>query len=139
MAIQQGIPYDFRTDLFKAIHDFDNDTFKIALYGSDAEISGTSTVVYTTTGEISGTGYTAGGKDLTGVSIQTTFQVATVSFDDVVWQSASFTARGALVYNSSKSNRAIAVIDFGTDKTCSSSFTVQMPPNTPTAALIRIQ
>jgi len=94
--------------------------------------------VYTTSGETSGTGYTAGGKILTGVTVLTSGTTAYVDFADPSWDPAVFTARGALIYNASKSNKAIAVLDFGSDKTATTTFTVQMPANTATSALIRI-
>jgi VCBS repeat-containing protein len=99
---------------------------------------GAATTAYTTTGETSGAGYTAGGNTLTGVTVLTSGTTAYVDFANPVWTSASFTARGALIYNASKSNKAIAVLDFGSDKTTTTTFTVQMPANTASSALIRI-
>jgi len=94
--------------------------------------------VYSATSETVGTGYTAGGNVMTGVTVLTADTTAYVDFADTVWNPANFTARGALIYNASKSNKAIAVLDFGSDKTTTTSFTVQMPANTATSALIRI-
>jgi hypothetical protein len=82
-------------------------------------------------------GYTAGGIALTGVTINTYDGTVYINFSNAVWSPASFTARGALIYNVSKANRSIAVLDFGADKTCSNTFTITMPPNTYTTALIR--
>lgn len=119
-----------------AVHDLETDTIKMALFSSTADL-GADTTVYTTTGEISGTGYTAGGNILTGVTVLTSGTTAYVDFADSAWNPAGFTARGALIYNASKSNKAIAVLDFGSDKTATTTFTVQMPANTADAALIR--
>ena len=99
---------------------------------------GADTLIYTTTGETAGAGYTAGGEVLTGVTVLTSGTTAYVDFADPTWNPAAFTARGALIYNASKGNKAIAVLDFGADKTATTSFTVQMPANTATSALIRI-
>jgi hypothetical protein len=109
----------------------------MALFLATADL-GAATTVYTTTGETSGTGYTAGGLTLTGVTVLTADTTAYVDFADPSWNPANFTARGALIYNASKSNKAIAVLDFGSDKTTTTTFTVQMPANTATSALIRI-
>ena len=91
--------------------------------------------MYTITGEVSATGYTAGGSVLTGVTIESSGSVAYVNFANVSW-AATITARCALIYNASQSNKSIAVLDFGSDKT-SSAFTITMPSNTSTTALIR--
>ena len=117
------------------------DTLKIALYTGNATL-GPMTTVYTTDGEASGSGYTAGGITLTGATINTATETTTtpavvyVNFNNAVF-SAAVTARGALIYNSSKSNKAIATIDFGADKTSATTFTVTMPANTSTTALLR--
>ena len=112
-------------------------TLKIALYTAEANINA-STTAYTTTGEVVGTGYTAGGKTLTGVTVSQSGTTAYLNFDNVTWDPAAFTARGALIYNATIGNLAVAVLDFGSDKTTASLFTVQMPANTATSALIRI-
>ena len=112
------------------------DTLKIALYTALADLN-ENTTVYSTTNEIVGTGYTAGGKTLTGVTIGTSGSIAYVNFSNVVWNPASFTTRCALIYNSSKSNKSIAVLDFGSDKTATNTFTITMPANTANSALIR--
>jgi len=116
----------FKQQLLLAVHDFTTDVIKIALYSSSATID-SSTTVYSTTNEITGTGYVAGGKTLT-CTVTLSGNYAILDFADVNWTSATFTCRGALVYNSSKSNKSIFVLDFGTDKTVSSgTFSIQFP------------
>jgi hypothetical protein len=137
MAFEQTLTTSFKQDILLGVHDLDTDTIKMALYLATADL-GAATTVYTTSGETSGTGYTAGGKTLTGVTVLTSGTTAYVDFADPSWDPAAFTARGALIYNASKSNKAIAVLDFGSDKTATTVFTVQMPANTATSALIRI-
>ena len=137
MAFDQTLTTSFKQDILLGVHDLDTDTLKMALFLATAEL-GADTLVYTTTGETSGTGYTAGGEVLTGVTVLTSGTTAYVDFADPTWNPAAFTARGALIYNASKGNKAIAVLDFGADKTATTSFTVQMPANTATSALIRI-
>jgi hypothetical protein len=112
-------------------------TLKMALYTADADL-GAGTLVYTTANEVVGTGYTAGGNVITGVTVLTSDTTAYLDFNDVVWNPAGFTARGALIYNTSLGNLAVAVLDFGADKTTTTTFTVQVPANTATSALIRI-
>lgn len=134
--ISQTQTTSFKEELFKGIQNLSTDTLYIALYTALADI-GPDTTAYTTSGEITGTGYTAGGIALTGVTINTYDGTVYINFNNAVWNSASFTARGALIYNVSKANRSIAVLDFGANKTCSNSFTITMPSNTYTTALIR--
>lgn len=136
MAIYQTLTNSFKQEVLEAVHNFPVDTFKLALYVSTADL-GAATTVYTTAGEISGGGYTAGGVVLTGVTVQLSGGVAYVDFADATWDPAFFTARGALIYNASKGNKAVAALDFGADKTANSSFVVQMPSNTASTALIR--
>lgn len=126
----------FKVEVYEGVHDLVTDTLKIALYTANANL-GADTTIYTITEEITGTGYTAGGEILTGVTVSSSNGVAYVGFNNVTWDPASFTTRGALIYNASQGNKAIAVINFGNDKTCSSTFTVTMPANTYTTALIR--
>lgn len=139
--IIQCITNSFRDQMLKGQHDLLTDTLKMALYTGNADLNPT-TLVYTTTGEVVAAGYTAGGVVLTGVTIDKGTELTTqpavvfVSFANPVFN-AALTARGALIYNSSKSNKSIAVIDFGGDKTSSSTFTVQLPANTATTALLR--
>ena len=111
-------------------------TLKMALYTADADL-GAGTLAYTTANEVVGTGYTAGGNVVTGVTVLTSGTTAYLDFDNVVWNPANFTARGALIYNTSLGNLAVAVLDFGADKTTTTTFTVQTPANTADAALIR--
>ena len=111
-------------------------TLKMALYTAEADLNA-DTLVYTTANEVVGTGYTAGGKTLTGVTVSKSGTTAFLDFNDVTWDPASFTARGALIYNTNLGNLAVAVLDFGADKTATTTFTVQVPANTATSALIR--
>lgn len=139
--ILQGIVNSFRDQMLKGQHDLLTDTLKMALYTGSAAL-GPTTTAYTTDNEVTGTGYVAGGVVLTGVSINIGTQTSTtpatvyVNFDNAVFN-AAVTARGALIYNASKSDKAVAVIDFGSDKTSTSTFTVTMPANTATTALLR--
>ena len=140
MPITQTQTTSFKEELYEAVHDFTTDVFKIALYTSSADL-GPNTTVYTTVGEVTGGGYTAGGKTLTGATINSGYGTAYVSFDTpVTWPGATFTARGALIYNSSKGNRAVAVYNFGQDQNAGvmNSFNVNMPANTAQEALIRM-
>lgn len=135
--ILQTLTTSFKQQLLLAVHDFSTDTFNIALYTNAADL-GAATAVYTATGEVVGTGYTATGQALTGVIVTVSGTTAYVDFADSVWPTASFTTRGALIYNASKGNKSVAVLDFGADKTPTTSFTVQMPVNSATSALIRL-
>ena len=135
--ISQTLCTSFKQELLLAVHDFSTDTFKMALYNANADLSA-STTVYTATEEATGTGYTAGGIPLIGATVNTSGTTAYVDFDNAVWNPAAFTCRGALIYNASKSNKAVAVLDFGADKTAITQFTVTMPANTSTSALIRL-
>jgi hypothetical protein len=137
MAFDQTLTTSFKQDILLGVHDLETDDIRMALYLATADL-GADTAVYTATGETAGTGYTAGGETLTGVTVLTSGTTAYVDFANPVWNPASFTARGALIYNASKSNKAIAVLDFGSDKTATTTFTVQMPANTAASALIRI-
>ena len=134
MSILQTQTTSFKAELYEGIHDLLNDDLYIALYNGDADLNETTTQ-YTTANEVSGGGYVAGGVLLTGVTINTSGFTAYVDFNNVVFN-ASVTARCALIYNGSKADRSIAVLDFGSDKT-SSNFTITMPANTATSALIR--
>jgi hypothetical protein len=138
MAISQVLCTSFKKELLEATHNFGSHTFKIALYTSAATLNA-DTTVYSTDNEVSGTGYDAGGVTLTADTVASGDGVGFVNFSDATWASSSFTARGALIYNSSQSNKAVMVLDFGADKTSNNStFKVGMPANTSTAALIRI-
>ena len=134
MSILQTQTTSFKAELYQAVHNLSTDTLKVALYNGNADLNETTTV-YTTSNEVSGGGYVAGGVVLTGVTINTSGFTAYVNFNNVNF-SAAVTARCALIYNSSKGNKSVAVLDFGSDKT-SSSFVLTMPTNTPTTALIR--
>lgn len=134
MSIVQTQTTSFKAELYQAVHDLATDTLKMALYTGDANLNA-DTTQYTTSNEVSGTGYVAGGVVLTGVTISTSGYTAYVNFNNVQFN-ASVTARCALIYNASKSDKSIAVLDFGSDKT-SANFTVTMPTNTATSALIR--
>lgn len=136
MALEQTLTTSFKQDCLLGVHNLAVDTIKMALYTASADL-GAGTTVYGAANEVIGTGYTAGGVVLTGATVLTSGTTAYVDFDNAVWSPASFTARGALIYNASKGNKAIAVLDFGADKTATTTFTVQMPANTATAALIR--
>jgi hypothetical protein len=135
--ITQGQTQSFKVELCQGVHNFLTDTFKIALYTGLANI-GTDTTVYTSTGEVVNANYTAGGNTLTGVTLAGANDVAYINFNNSSWIPAGFTARGALIYNSTKGNKSVAVLNFGSDKTGVPNFTVQMPPNTSADALIRI-
>ena len=141
MAITQTTCTSFKKELLEAVHDFTSHTFKIALYTDSADL-GAGTTVYSATNEItntSGTAYTAGGKALTTIAPTTSGTVAFVDFENISWTSASFTARGALIYNSSASNKAVAVLDFGSNRVVSNdTFEVQFPVSSATTAIIRI-
>ena len=136
--ITQTLTTSFKQELLQGIHVFGTDVFKLALYTSSASLNA-DTTAYTTTSEVaSGAGYTTAGKALTGTTVTTGSGVAYVDFADAIWTSAGFTAAGGLIYNSSKANRAVGVLDFGSDKTSSTTFTVTMPANAATTALIRL-
>lgn len=138
--IEQGACTIFKTNLASGNEDFATGspyTYKIALYTANANL-GPTTLAYTATGEITGTGYTATGKNLTVIPVATDGStVAYISFNNVTWDPANFTARGALIYNGT-TGAAVCVLDFGSDKTATNTFTVTFPAATPTAAVIRL-
>ena len=125
----------FKAECWQAVHDLLTDTLKIALYTGSATMD-QSTTVYSTANEIVGDGYTAGGATITGVTIGSDGFTAYCSFDNPSWTGA-LTARYALLYNSSKADKSIAVLDFGADKTSALTFTITLPANTATSALLR--
>lgn len=143
MPIQQGATNAFRTGLATASFNFNSDTFKIALYSGAADL-GPTTATYTTANEISGTGYVAGGEALTVSVVPTTGTnpnntTTYLSFANVTWNPAAFTCRGALIYKfDGVTNPTVCVLDFGADKTCTTTFTVQFPAATSADAIIRI-
>ena len=155
MAITQALCTSFKQEILQGIHNFTNgsgggtttstgtgNTFKIALFTSSASL-GAGTTAYADSNQASGTGYSAGGNTLTNVTPTTSSTTALTDFADTTWSSSSITARGALIYNSStaagSANRAVAVLDFGTDKTTSSGdFTITFPTADASSAIIRI-
>jgi len=147
MAISQAMCTSFKTELLNGIHAFGTtvvrgattaDTFKIALFTSSATL-GATTTAYSTTNEVSGTGYTAGGNTLTNVAPTSSGTTAYTDFADTTWSSATITANGALIYNSTQSNKAVAVLAFGGDKTSTAGdFTIIFPTADATSAIIRI-
>ena len=138
MAITQAMCTSFKTELLGGVHDLDTDTIKIALFTSSATL-GATTTVYSTSNEVVGTGYTAGGNTLTGATITSSGTTAIVDFDNTTWASSTITARGAMIYNASKANRAIAILDFGSDKSSTDGdFTIQFPVADASNAILRI-
>jgi len=141
MAITSAICTSFKQEILVGTHDLtasSGDTFKLALFTSSATL-GASTTAYSTSNEVSGTGYSAGGATLTSVTPTTDGTTAVCDLADVSFSSASFTANGCLIYNSSQSDKAVAVIAFGGDKTVSSgTFTIQFPTADASNAIIRI-
>jgi len=135
MSIVQTQTTSFKKELYQAVHNLSTDTLKIALYTGNASL-GADTTVYTSSNEVVATGYTAGGQALTGVAISSSDYTAYVNWANVSW-TAALTARCALIYNVTQGNKSIAVIDFGADKTSTTTFTITMPANTATTALIR--
>lgn len=124
----------FKKELYTGVHNLLTDTLKIALYTANADLN-EATTIYTTSGEVTGTGYVAGGVVLTGVTINSSGFTAYVDFANVVFN-ASVTARCALIYNVTQGNKSIFVLDFGSDKS-SDNFTITWPANTATSAIIR--
>lgn len=145
MALTQGMCSSFKQESWLGIHDLDTNTLKLALYTASATLS-PATTAYTVptlvggvndTGEVIGTGYLTGGVELTNVQVLLSGTTAYVTFDTPTWPIAAFTCRGALIYNSSQANRAIAVLDFGSDKVANGTFTLQLPAATASSALLR--
>ena len=142
MAISQAMATSFKVEILGGDFDFSTgtaDTFKIALFTSAATL-GAATTAYATTNEVSGTGYTAGGNTLTiSANPASTGTTAFLDFADTTWSSATITARGALIYQSGGTNPAIAVLDFGSDKTSTAGdFTIVFPAADASNAIIRI-
>ena len=144
MAITSAICNSFKQEILVGTHDFtasSGDTFKLALYTSSATL-GAGTTAYATTNEItntSGSAYSAGGKSLTSVTPVLDSSTAVCDFSDISWTSASFTANGCLIYNSSQSNKAVCAIAFGSDKTATNgTFQIQFPTADASNAIIRI-
>ena len=142
MAITQAVCNTFKAELLGGVHDFDSGSgqvFDLALYTSAANLSA-ATTVYTSSGEVANTGtYTAGGGALQSQQVSLDTGVAIVDFADLSFTGVTLTARGALIYNTSASNKAVCVLDFGADKTATSgTFTIQFPAFTSAAAILRI-
>lgn len=145
MPISQAMPTSFKQQLLEGVHDFrasGGDTFKLALYTSSATL-GASTTAYSATNEVSGAGYSAGGATLSAVNPSTSGTTALTDFADVTWAGATITARGALIYNTTPghtyTNAAVAVLDFGSDRTSTAGdFTIVFPAADASNAIIRI-
>lgn len=145
MPISQAMPTSFKQQLLEGVHDFrasGGDTFRIALYTNAANL-GASTTAYTATGEVSGSGYSAGGATLSAVNPSVSGTTALTDFADVTWAGATITARGALIYNTTPghtyTNAAVAVLDFGSDRTSTAGdFTIVFPAADASNAIIRI-
>jgi len=147
MSILQTATTSFKVELLQAVHNFgptSPNTFKIALYTGNANVNETTTV-YTTSNEVVGTGYTAGGNTLvistspTSGYNQTAVSTAYISFTNTSWTNATFTARAALIYNSTQGNKSVAVLDFGSDKTVSNdTFQIIFPTPDANSAIVRI-
>ena len=148
MAITQAMCTSFKTELLQGVHNFYNGsgggsagtgaTFKLALYTSSATLDA-ATTAYATTNETTGTGYSAGGNSLTNVTPTSSGTTAFTDFADTTFSTSTITARGALIYNSTQSDKAVAVLDFGADKSSSSGdFTIQFPTADSSNAIIRI-
>lgn len=142
MAITQAMCTSFKVELLTATHNFSSsggDTFKMALYTSTATMDA-STTAYSATNEVAGTNYTAGGVTLTNIQPSSSGgTTGYTQFSNATFSNVTITARGALIYNSTKSNKAVCVLDFGSDKTATAGdFVVTMPTNATSTALIRI-
>ena len=137
MAITQAMCTSFKSEVLQEGHQLATDTIKIALYTSSASLDATTTA-YSSSNEVSGTGYTATGVTLTSTAVSTTGTTAHFDADDPTWTSASFTARGALIYNSSNSNKASAVLNFGGDFTVAGGTFKIVFPAACSTAIIRI-
>ncbi len=136
MAIIQTQTTSFKAQLYQGIHDLTTDVIKIALYTASADLN-EDTTVYSTTNEIANTGtYVAGGAQLTPITVSSSGYTAYVGFPNISWTGA-ITARCALIYNVTQGNKSVAVLDFGSDKTSTTTFTITMPVNGPTTSLIR--
>ncbi len=138
MANTQAMCTQFKRDVMLGLHDLDTDTLKIALYTSSANLDATTTA-YTTSNEVSGAGYTAGGETLTNASVIINSTSGCFDSDNPEWTSATFTARGALIYNETESNLAIAVLDFGGDfSVAGGTFRIVFPAQTANTSIVRI-
>jgi len=137
MSIIQTQTTSFKAELYQGIHDLTTDVIKIALYTASADLNETTTAYsVSTAGQVVATGYTAGGSILTPITVSSSGYTAYVGFPNVSW-TAALTARCALIYNVTQGNKSIAVLDFGSDKTSTTTFTITMPTNGATTSLIR--
>jgi hypothetical protein len=137
MSIIQTQTTSFKAQLYQGIHDLTTDVIKIALYTAIADLNEDTTAYSVgTPGQVVASGYTAGGSILTPITVSSSGYTAYVGFPNVSW-TAAITARCALIYNSTQGNKSIAVLDFGSDKTSTTTFTITMPVNGPTTSLIR--
>ena len=141
MAITQAMCTSFKKELLEGVHNFllsGGDTFKVALFTSSASL-GAGTTAYSATNEVSGAGYSSGGNTLTRINPATSGTTAFTDFANTTWSSATITARGAVIYNSTDSDKAVAVLDFGSDKSSSTGdFTIQFPTADASSAIIRL-
>lgn len=138
MAIASGMCTSFRKEILLGEHDLDTDTIKAALFTSSANL-GSGTTVYRTTNEISGTGYSAGGKTLGSADVDSTGSSGYADYADITWTGSSFTAAGMLVYNATQNDQAIAVYSFGGNRTVSNgTFQIQLPAVAEGSAFIEI-
>ena len=141
MAITSTLTTSFKKQLLEGVHNFKasgGNTFKLALYTSSATL-GATTTAFTTTNEASGTNYTSGGADLTNVNPTSSGTTAFTDFSDLTFGTATITARGCMIYNSSATNASVATIDFGGDKTSTAGdFTIVFPAAAASTAIIRI-
>jgi len=136
MAIVQTQTTSFKAQLYQGIHDLTTDVIKIALYTANANLN-EDTTVYSTDNEVAATGtYAAGGSQLTPITVSTSGSTAYVGFPNIAW-TAALTARCALIYSVTQGNKSVAVLDFGSDKTSTTTFTITMPTNGATTSLIR--
>jgi hypothetical protein len=136
------VPDSFKKELFQATHNFNSstgNTFQLALYSTVSGFTATGTTVYTTTNEVSGTGYSAGGTTLTNLGVAVGQNISYVDFADATFSTATITASCALIYNTTQSAKAVVVLDFGGDKTSTNGdFTIQFPAANSTSAILRI-
>jgi len=135
MSIVQTQTTSFKAELYQGVHNLTTDVIYIALYTAEANLN-EATTIYSSDNEVVASGYTAGGEVLTPITVSSSGYTAYVGFPNVSW-TAALTARCALIYNSTQGNKSIAVLDFGSDKTSTTTFTITMPANTASTALIR--
>ena len=133
-----GLTASFKQQVLLGVHDFLNDVFKIALYNSTATLD-SNTTVYTATGEVTSAGYTAGGQVLLVPTVGVGNDTGYASFASPIWYGTTFSVRGALIYNFTKSNKSVGVLNFGIDQTTlGQNFEIRFPANNPETSIIRI-